>query len=155
MDHRESIFRGVTVALTVFALTTNVAAQEFSYDKEGVEKGLKDRGYSPYAGRNFPTRVYFGDTHLHTAISEDAFDGLREDVRQRVEELLAGIDPDLGDISDRVDELIDALRPLIEDRVEQFLGELAERLGLSELQLQLLLRTLRNMIEDRLGGGSG
>lgn len=28
--------------------------------------------YSPYAGRNFPTRVYWGDTHLHTAISLDA-----------------------------------------------------------------------------------
>jgi hypothetical protein len=28
--------------------------------------------YSPYAGREFPTNVYFGDTHLHTAISVDA-----------------------------------------------------------------------------------
>lgn len=28
--------------------------------------------YSPYAGRNFPTRPLFGDTHLHTAASFDA-----------------------------------------------------------------------------------
>ena len=28
--------------------------------------------FSPCAGRNFPTRVPFGDTHLHTAISVDA-----------------------------------------------------------------------------------
>jgi hypothetical protein len=28
--------------------------------------------YSPYAGRNFPTRVLWGDTHLHTAVSVDA-----------------------------------------------------------------------------------
>jgi hypothetical protein len=28
--------------------------------------------FSPYAGRDFPTRVYWGDTHLHTAISVDA-----------------------------------------------------------------------------------
>ncbi|MFW2441009.1 MAG: DUF3604 domain-containing protein [Arenicellales bacterium] len=28
--------------------------------------------YSPYVGREFPTRVLFGDTHLHTAISVDA-----------------------------------------------------------------------------------
>jgi hypothetical protein len=28
--------------------------------------------YSPYAGRNYPTRPYFGDTHLHTAASMDA-----------------------------------------------------------------------------------
>ena len=28
--------------------------------------------YSPYADRHFPERVYWGDTHLHTAISLDA-----------------------------------------------------------------------------------
>ncbi|MBY5326687.1 DUF3604 domain-containing protein [Rhizobium leguminosarum] len=28
--------------------------------------------YSPYAGRNFPTRPLFGDTHLHTGASFDA-----------------------------------------------------------------------------------
>ena len=28
--------------------------------------------FSPYAGRSFPTRPLFGDTHLHTAISVDA-----------------------------------------------------------------------------------
>ncbi len=31
-----------------------------------------ERPYSPYAGRNFPTRPFFGDTHLHTAVSFDA-----------------------------------------------------------------------------------
>jgi Protein of unknown function (DUF3604) len=28
--------------------------------------------YSPYAGRNYPTRPFFGDTHLHTSFSMDA-----------------------------------------------------------------------------------
>jgi len=28
--------------------------------------------FSPYAGRNFPTRVFWGDTHLHTGMSFDA-----------------------------------------------------------------------------------
>jgi hypothetical protein len=28
--------------------------------------------YSPYVGRNFPTRPLFGETHLHTAFSMDA-----------------------------------------------------------------------------------
>jgi hypothetical protein len=30
------------------------------------------QSYSPYAGRNFPTSVYWGDTHLHTGMSMDA-----------------------------------------------------------------------------------
>ena len=30
------------------------------------------RGFSPYAGRNFPTQVFWGDTHLHTSNSLDA-----------------------------------------------------------------------------------
>src|SRR5947209_12200178 len=40
-------------------------------DKEAVKKAFK-RPYSPYAGRNYPTRPYFGDTHLHTMYSFDA-----------------------------------------------------------------------------------
>jgi hypothetical protein len=33
------------------------------------------KSYSPYAGRKYPTRVYFGDTHNHTSNSGDAFMG--------------------------------------------------------------------------------
>jgi hypothetical protein len=33
------------------------------------------KSYSPYAGRKYPTRVYFGDTHHHTNNSGDAFMG--------------------------------------------------------------------------------
>ena len=32
----------------------------------------KTSSYSPYAGRNFPSRPLFGDTHLHTSLSLDA-----------------------------------------------------------------------------------
>jgi hypothetical protein len=40
-------------------------------------------GYSPYAGRAYPTRPYFGDTHLHTSFSMDAGAfGARLDPRQ-------------------------------------------------------------------------
>jgi len=39
---------------------------------EKAEAGQKARPYSPYAERRFPTRPFFGDTHLHTAFSMDA-----------------------------------------------------------------------------------
>jgi hypothetical protein len=40
--------------------------------EEDVKGVFKAPGYSPYAGRNFPTRVLWGDTHLHTNLSLDA-----------------------------------------------------------------------------------
>jgi hypothetical protein len=36
------------------------------------EKAFPKPPYSPYAGRSYPTRPYFGDTHVHTALSMDA-----------------------------------------------------------------------------------
>ena len=42
-------------------------------DKATAEKAFPAKPpYSPYAGRNFPTRPYFGDTHTHTSFSMDA-----------------------------------------------------------------------------------
>ncbi|MDZ7652624.1 MAG: DUF3604 domain-containing protein [Burkholderiaceae bacterium] len=42
-------------------------------DKARIENAFsKKPGYSPYAGRNFPTRPLFGDTHMHTGFSMDA-----------------------------------------------------------------------------------
>src|SRR5215211_4329605 len=65
-------------AFAVSFLATAVAAQDVTtdvgtLDKETAEKAFPAKPpYSPYAGRNFPTRPYFGDTHTHTSYSMDA-----------------------------------------------------------------------------------
>jgi len=40
--------------------------------RENLEQTLPKPAYSPYVGRDFPTRPFFGDTHLHTSFSMDA-----------------------------------------------------------------------------------
>ncbi|UCF39097.1 MAG: DUF3604 domain-containing protein [Acidobacteriota bacterium] len=48
-------------------------AQDPTPPSETLEKAFPaQQHYSPYAGRNFPTNVYWGDTHLHTGMSMDA-----------------------------------------------------------------------------------
>jgi len=61
-----TILAGVDTSQT-FAQDTGTATTE-SLEKSFPAK----RPYSPYADRAFPTHVYFGDTHLHTAFSMDA-----------------------------------------------------------------------------------
>ncbi|MCI0540745.1 MAG: DUF3604 domain-containing protein [Verrucomicrobiales bacterium] len=41
-------------------------------NKEATAKAFPKRGFSPYAGRNYPTRVFWGDQHVHTGWSADA-----------------------------------------------------------------------------------
>ena len=53
-------------------MSTVVVAQEYLPDKEGVVSAIGKQEYSPYVGREYPTQVFWGDTHLHTAISVDA-----------------------------------------------------------------------------------
>jgi hypothetical protein len=50
----------------------SASAQEFSLDRENLTGVYEPPSYSPYAGRNFPTRLLWGDTHLHTNLSLDA-----------------------------------------------------------------------------------
>jgi hypothetical protein len=66
----------IAICLSVAALglsTISSAHDAGQFDKEGAGKLFPSKPpYSPYAGRNFPTRPYFGDTHLHTSFSMDA-----------------------------------------------------------------------------------
>lgn len=59
----------VAAALPVFAQDTGHKQEP---DPTTVKKVFKEPGYSPYAGRNFPTHVYWGNQHIHTSISVDA-----------------------------------------------------------------------------------
>ena len=60
----------VGVAVPVLA---QVQTDIGTLDKEEAAKAFPSKPpYSPYAGRDFPTRPFFGDTHLHTSFSFDA-----------------------------------------------------------------------------------
>jgi hypothetical protein len=41
-------------------------------DETVADAFAEQKHYSPYAGRSFPTQVFWGDTHLHTGMSMDA-----------------------------------------------------------------------------------
>ena len=63
------------IILTVLVLgiaTVPALAQEYTPSKDAVAGAHDKTEYSPYAGREYPTNVHWGDTHLHTAVSVDA-----------------------------------------------------------------------------------
>ncbi|MEE9263607.1 MAG: DUF3604 domain-containing protein [Vicinamibacteria bacterium] len=60
------------VAAVILAVAASVTAQDVSGAKEAAEDIFAKKNYSPYAGRGYPTSVFWGDTHLHTDISVDA-----------------------------------------------------------------------------------
>ena len=63
----------ITLAVClVAALVGTASGQEFTYDAEDAAQTWKPPGFSPYAGQNYPTKVLWGETHLHTAVSVDA-----------------------------------------------------------------------------------
>jgi hypothetical protein len=78
-SHSTALFTAIVLA----SATLNVAAQgnnsgkqtgkTASHDQHAKAAGSAPIAYSPYASKTYPTHVYFGDSHHHTANSGDAF----------------------------------------------------------------------------------
>jgi hypothetical protein len=70
--------RLLSQALAALFASAGLALPALAHDAGQAEQAGLDKvhpskpSYSPYAGRNFPTRPFFGDTHLHTSYSMDA-----------------------------------------------------------------------------------
>jgi hypothetical protein len=68
-------FAGIAISSSVLAATLAISptwSQDTLPTKDQVARLHATPEFSPYAGRSFPTKVLFGDSHLHTAISVDA-----------------------------------------------------------------------------------
>jgi len=69
------IQKTVAIALSSALFAGSIAAQvttDSYVDPEKVGRFFNQPGYSPYAGRNFPSRPLWGEIHLHTSWSPDA-----------------------------------------------------------------------------------
>ncbi len=68
MDRGVLIVGGAAWTLVAF----HAVAQDHSLQKEGIARAHAKQEYSPYVGRQYPTRALWGETHMHTAVSVDA-----------------------------------------------------------------------------------
>ena len=67
------VFTTFALTLAIFGAEESAQTDIGTLDKESAAKAFPAKPpYSPYAGHAFPTRPFFGDTHVHTSFSMDA-----------------------------------------------------------------------------------
>jgi len=66
------LMKSIVAVIAIAVLALPALAQLPAPTEKAAHVFKKEKTWSPYAGRNFPTKVYFGDTHLHTGMSMDA-----------------------------------------------------------------------------------
>ena len=67
-----SLLSTLFLAITLLVAQENNNAPCMHMSEDDAANIRSGNHYSPYAGRNFPTQVYWGETHLHTDNSLDA-----------------------------------------------------------------------------------
>lgn len=69
----KSLKHVVSIVLLVTLLGGVGLSQDIGYpNQKAISEHYQGESYSPYAQRNFPSNVYWGETHLHTGLSLDA-----------------------------------------------------------------------------------
>ena len=72
MHHIASSIFAIVLACGLFGRPASAQIPSPPDRQGGLGQTYTGRSYSPYADRDFPSAVYFGDTHLHTSLSMDA-----------------------------------------------------------------------------------